>query len=155
MRGIREFSSAGFPRVQGGHFPALIWNAFMEPAHGFVPIEDWELPPPPERPNARLILPGSECVVTVVGYTEVPGAPVEPEVPAEAAPAAPAGILRAPPPPVDPGAPADPDAPPETAPPIRIPITRSVQVGTTIPPDVLDPYAPLPMVAISARVGPC
>ena len=129
----------------------------MEPAHAFVPILDWDRPPPPERPNARLILPGDECVITVVGYTEVP-AVIDPEAPdappAEGVPAAaaPAGILRAPPQPVDPSVP---EEPVESAPPARIPITRSVQVGTTIPPDVLDPNAPLPMVAISSSVGRC
>ena len=109
---------------------------------------------------SRLILPGNECVVTVVGYREVPAvidpaAPDAPEAPpAEGVPAAaaPAGILRAPPAPVDPSVP---EEPVESAPPARIPITRSVQVGTTIPPDVLDPNAPLPMVAISSSVGRC
>ena len=155
MRDIPEFKARGYGRyVQGGHFPAVIWNAFMEPAHAFSPVEDWDRPPPPERPNARLILPGNECVITIVGYTEVPDV-VDPDAPADpgaVAPAGPAGILRAPPPPVDPGAP---EEPVESVPPVRIPITESVQVGTTIPPDVLDPYAPLPMVAISASVGPC
>ena len=158
MQGISELSAVGYgSNVQGGHFPAVIWNAFMEPAHAFVPILDWDRPPPPERPNARLILPGNECVITVVGYTEVPAvidpaAPDAPAAPGDPAPAAPAGILRAPPPPVDPSVP---EEPVETAPPVRIPITRSVQVGTTIPPDVLDPNAPLPMVAISSSVGRC
>lgn len=134
MRGIPEFRADGFPNVQGGHYPALIWNAFMEPANAWLPVEDWERPAAPSRPNMRLYLPGDECVLQVVGFEEV--------VPT-----------------TDPNAPTTTraaDAPPaETVPPETIPITRSVQVGTTIPPDVLDPLAPLPMLPLTDSVGPC
>ena len=47
------------------------------------------------------------------------------------------------------------EAPPETAPPVTIPIIESVQVGTTIAPDNLDPLAPLPSLPASAVLGPC
>ena len=135
MRGIPELVAAGYGRnVQGGHFPAVIWNAFMEPAHDFVPLVDWDRPAPPERANARLFLPGNECEARVVGSIEVP---------VEVDPNAPTTTLAE-------GAP-----PPETVPPATIPIIESVEVGTTIAPDNLDPLAPMPSLPASARLGPC
>jgi penicillin-binding protein 1A len=128
MNNIAEFRARGYPRVQGGTFPAEIWKAFMEPAHAGVPAVDWDRPPPPKRPNARLYLPGNECI----------------QVPAPVAPA-----------------PVDPNAPPTTLDPAAatttttLPIARTVPVGTTIPPDVLDPKAPLPFLPLTDLVGPC
>ena len=133
MSGIAEFRARGYNRVQGGTFPAEIWKAFMEPAHVAQPVLDWDRPPPPARPNARLYLPGNECVL----ITSV--------LPAETVP-------------VDPNAPATtlaPDAEPvETAPPVTI-VTQAVQVGDTVPPDLLDPNVPLPSLPITDNVGPC
>ncbi|MFT5027555.1 MAG: membrane peptidoglycan carboxypeptidase, partial [Ilumatobacter sp.] len=63
MVGIDEFLARGVNKVQGGLFPAEIWKAFMDPAHTFLPQLDWDAPPAPERPNARLFLPGNECIV--------------------------------------------------------------------------------------------
>ena len=136
MRGIPELVAAGYGRnVQGGHFPAVIWKAFMEPAHVLLPVLDWDRPGPPKRPNARLFLPGNECETRVVG-TE--SAPVDPN-------AAPTEV----PPPNEDGSPAT------TVPPVTVPIVESVQVGTTIPPDNLDPLAPLPSLPTTASLGPC
>jgi penicillin-binding protein 1A len=144
MVGVPEFRARGVPRVQGGTFPAEIWKAFMDPAHALLPFEDWQDPPPPERPNARLVLPGNECSVTVVGFepggtvpsqeseteeeTEEPEETVEGEEPAET-------------------------TPPETLPPV--PITVKDDLGTTIAPDNLDPNHPLPSVEITRIVEPC
>jgi penicillin-binding protein 1A len=134
MQRIPEFVAEGYGRnVQGGHFPAVIWNTFMEPAHTFLPPLDWERVPP-DRPNARLFLPGNECEARVVGSVEVP---------VEVDPNAPTTTL------------AEGEPPPETAPPVTIPIIETVQVGTTIAPDNLDPLAPLPSLPASARLGPC
>jgi hypothetical protein len=44
-------------------------------------------------------------------------------------------------------------APPETTP--GVPIFASVDVGTTIAPDNLDPSAPLPSIATTENVGAC
>ena len=136
MRGIPELVAAGYGRnVQGGHFPAVIWNSFMEPAHAFVPFVDWDRPPPPDRPNARLFLPGNECELRVVGSAL---APVDPDAPTTIAP------------------PPNPDGTPaETVPPASVPIVASVEVGTTIAPDDLNPLAPLPSLPASARLGAC
>ena len=135
MVGIDEFLARGVNKVQGGLFPAEIWKAFMDPAHTFLPQLDWDAPPAPERPNARLFLPGNECIVEVVGF-EI----VEPEVDPNAPPTTP--------PPAD--------APPaETVPPETIPIVEAVKVGTTISPDNLDPNLPLPTIEASASIGPC
>ncbi len=137
---IPELRAAGFSGggVQGGHFPAVIWNAFMEPAHVFYPPEDWERPAPPERANARLFLPGNECEFRVVGTAL---APVDPNVPPTTVP-----------PPNEDGTPAE-TVP--TVPPARVPIIASVEVGTTIAPDNLDPLAPLPSLPASAQLGQC
>jgi penicillin-binding protein 1A len=128
MNGIPAFNARGYSRVQGGTFPAEIWKAFMEPAHVGVPVLDWDAPPPPERPNARLVLPGNECILVL--------APVAPAV-------------------VDPNAPETtlaPDAPATTTPPV---VAEVIEVGTTIPSDLLDPNAPLPSVPLTDNVGPC
>ncbi len=137
MRGIPEFVAAGYGNnVQGGHFPAVIWKAFMEPAHALVPVVDWERPAPPKRPNARLVLPGNECESRVVGTRVVVGA-VDPNAP-------PTTLVEG-------------EVPTETvAPaPVVVPIIESVQVGTTIPPDNLDPLAPLPSLPATASLGSC
>jgi membrane peptidoglycan carboxypeptidase len=136
MQNIPEFVAAGLGRnVQGGHFPALIWKAFMEPAHAFVPVVDWDRPPPPKRPNARLYLPGDECALRAVGTAP---APVDPNAPPTAVP------------------PPNPDGTPaETVPPAMVPVFEAVQVGTTIPPDNLDPLAPLPSLPVTDTVGRC
>jgi penicillin-binding protein 1A len=138
MRGIAELVAEGYGNnVQGGHFPAVIWKAFMEPAHAFVPFADWERPAP-TRGSARLVLPGNECAVRVVGSAP---APVDPNAPPTTVP-----------PPNEDGTPAEtvPAAPPAT-----VPIVEAVQIGTTIPPDNLDPLAPLPSLPVTDRVGPC
>jgi penicillin-binding protein 1A len=136
MRGIPEFVAAGYGRnVQGGHFPAVIWKAFMEPAHTFLPAADWDRPAPPSRPNARLYLPGNECVLRVIGTAP---APVDPNAPPTTVP-----------PPNEDGTPV------ETVPPATVPVVEAVQVGTTIPPENLDPLAPLPSLPLTDQVGSC
>ena len=133
--GIPEFIADGVPRVQGGFYPAQIWKAYMQPAHTFIPFADWERPAPPKRPNARLYLPGNECALRAVGTAP---APVDPEAPPTTVP------------------PPNPDGTPaETVPPATVPVYESVQVGTTIPPDNLDPLAPLPSLPVTDTVGPC
>jgi membrane peptidoglycan carboxypeptidase len=143
MIGIKGFD---FPRIQGGTYPARIWNSFMEPAHTFLPVEDWDDPAPPERANARLVLPGNECEKIIIGQTG--GEPVEVE-PAPEAPVVADGFQTEPPP----G-----EEPVEPAPVVTTPIViqyGNVQLGTTIAPDNLDPNHPLPSVAIGRNVGPC
>jgi len=142
MQGIPEFIAAGYHRngnVQGGHFPALIWKAFMEPAHTLLPPLDWDRPAPPSRPNARIVLPGNECRVEVVGF-EVVEPEIDPDAPTTVPPTVPEGEEA---------------APVETVPPVTVPITRSSPIGTTIPPDVLDPTVPLPTVPLTDVIGPC
>ncbi len=142
MIGIDGFE---FPKIQGGTYPARIWNSFMEPAHAFLPIEDWDDPAPPERANARLVLPGNECERVLVGVTG--GEPILPD-PAEAAPVAAEEFQTEP----------VPEEPAETVPVQTTPIVEifnNVQLGTTIAPDNLDPLHPLPSVALGRNVGPC
>ena len=139
MVGIEEFLAQGVNKVQGGLFPAEIWKAFMDPAHAFLPLLDWDAPPGPKRPNARLFLPGNECLVEVVDF-EVVEPEVDPDAPSTTPPITPA---------------LDDATPTETVPPETIPIVEVVEVGTTIPPDNLDPNAPLPTIEASASIGPC
>jgi penicillin-binding protein 1A len=164
MDRIPEFVAEGIPNVQGGTYPARIWGAFMEPAHVFEPVTDWPKPPPLTRPPARLYLPGVECLfrpvstVTTVPTDPAPGAPT-PGAPG--APDAPGGDVteQAPPttvppvtaPPTGTTIPADPTA--TTIP--AAPVYTAIDSGTTIPPDVLDPRAPLPSAPRSVYVAPC
>ena len=134
---IPEFREEGVGNVQGGLFPKQIWSAFMDPAHALLPVLDWDDPPRPERPNARLVLPGNECAVRVVGFE--PGVPI----PVEVDPAAPPTTLAEGAEPV----------PVQTTP--GRPIVEAVDLGTTIAPDNLDPNAPLPSVATGLSVGRC
>ncbi|MCB0967316.1 MAG: transglycosylase domain-containing protein [Ilumatobacter sp.] len=177
MRNIPEFSAVGVSRVQGGTFPARIWGAYMENI-GLDQFElgDWDRPGPPARGPARLYLPGNECVYEIVGYEPV--APPPTEVPVEVPPAVEGFRRPQAPPPTDPPAP-----PPATTttlpapPPVTTttlpseptpsteptttttlpprPIYGQVESGTTIPPDVLDPNAPLPSVPLDRVVSPC
>jgi penicillin-binding protein 1A len=133
-------------RVQGGLYPTQIWQQYMNSAHAFLPGNDWEAPPPAARSPQRLYLPGSECIYVVTGY--------EPQVAAQ--PAQPAGF-------------ASPEAPPTTAPPpaatvpapppppvtVQVPVYSRVDSGTTIPPNVLDPRAPINTVPLDYRIGSC
>ena len=154
MTNIPEFLAAGVDRVQGGTFPARIWGAFMENVGLEQGVGDWPPPPPPARRAARLYLPGNECLYQIVGYE--PAATVPPPDAAPSGFAAPAALPEDPPPtaqpPVEEPPPAD-TAPPATAPPT--PIYAPVQTGTTIPPDVLDPNAPVPSAPANAVVRPC
>jgi membrane peptidoglycan carboxypeptidase len=154
MDGIPQFAADGVRngRVQGGTYPARIWGAFMERAHVFEPITDWEPPPPPERRAARLYLPGNECLyrtrvvatpTTVVTpsndlggtdqVTEQEETPGQEEPPPTTVP-------------VD-------TVPPTTAPPVTV--LEPIESGTTVPPDVLDPRAPVPSAPVDATVRPC
>ena len=150
MIGIDGFE---FPKIQGGTYPARIWNEFMEPAHAFLPIEDWEQPAPPERSNARLVLPGNECEKVLVSRTG--GQPI-PQAPIEPAPGLVVEEFQTDP--AAPGAPAEDDAPPAPTPVQTTPIVEvfgNVDLGTTIAPDNLDPNHPLPSVAIGRNVSSC
>jgi penicillin-binding protein 1A len=143
MVGIRGFE---FSKVQGGTYPAMIWKNYMDAAHFGLPKIEFDQPAPPERANARLVLPGNECEVTVVGTTG--GEPIVPEEPG-APPVAVEQFQAEPPPPPAPEEP----APVETTP--IVVITAKSDLGTTIAPDNLDPNHPLPSVAIGRNISPC
>ena len=163
MEDIPEFLAAGVDNVQGGTFPARIWRTFMEQV-GLEQLGanlDWEAPPAPARPPARLVLPGNECVFEIVGYEPAPTTPPPPSAPPagdavteNVAPPQPdsiEGFVAAPPTTVAP-APETTDTT-TTAPPV--PIYAPAPAGTTIPPNVLDPNAPLPSVPRDRVVRPC
>ena len=120
---------------------------------------DWDAPPSPEREPARLYLPGNECLYAVVGYVPAPTVAPESEPAVEG--------FRSPqaPPATDAPAPTTATTVPETTPattpettsttaPPR-PIFGEVDSGTTIPPDVLDPDAPMPSAPTNQRVQTC
>jgi penicillin-binding protein 1A len=160
MVNIPEFD---VPRVQGGTYPARIWGAFMEPAHAFEPVTDWPEPPPPARPAARLYLPGNECLFrTVVAPAPTPTPAPEAPAPGAGADTGDVGdatqriVTQQEEPPVD-ETPPSATAPEEEAPPPTPPPTRQVAIegGTTIAPDVLDPYHPLPSAPANVGVRPC
>lgn len=168
MVDVPEFAAVGVPRVQGGTFPAQIWGAFNEAvALGQLgeqfEFADWDQPAPPPRGAARLYLPGNECLFEVIGYEVPETVPTD-----ETAPPAPEGFRSAAaPPPTDPPT-TDPPAPPpgtqptettpDTTPTTTVPprpIFGQVDSGTTIPPDVVDPNAPLPSAPANQLVRPC
>ncbi len=163
MSGIPEFQAVGVGNVQGGTFPARIWGKYMENI-GLEQFEfpDWERPGPQPRPAARLYLPGNECLFQIIGY-EVPET-VPPEPGDTAAPEGFRRPVAAPPttepPPSEPSTttPTGTTVPETTTTTTTVPpkpILGQVDSGTTIPPDVLDPAAPLPSVPLRQIVGPC
>jgi penicillin-binding protein 1A len=129
MIDVPEFVGVG--RVQGATYPARIWRALMEPAVAPLPLEDWPAPPAPVRPPVRLYLPGNECLAKLVSGV-LPGGPTTTT----------ATTL----PPEDPGG----TAPPATEAPQ--PVLKQIPSDTTIPPDVLDPKAPVPTVPIAGTI---
>lgn len=163
-----DLNAVGAAGVQGGIYPARIWGAYMENI-GLEQFEfaDWDRPAPPSREAARLYLPGNECLFEIVGFepaTTVPGdsVPVAPEgfrrpaaPPSTTAPgpATTPPTTQAAPPPVTTTPDTTPTTTTTTLPPV--PILNPIESGTTIPPDVLDPNAPLPSVPLDQLVGPC
>ncbi|MCU1392960.1 MAG: putative penicillin-binding protein [Ilumatobacteraceae bacterium] len=134
MNNVPEFVRDGVAKVQGGTYPDKIWKLYMDAALNGQPAEDWAAPPPDARAAARLYLPGNECLGKLVS-----GTITDPNAPP-----------TTPPPPVTlPDGTPDPNAPPVTAAPLVI---QPIDPGTTISPDVLDPHAPVPTIAIAGTV---
>jgi membrane peptidoglycan carboxypeptidase len=176
MNNVPEFAGANADRVQGGRYPAQIWNTFMNPAHaGLAPV-DWEPPPPNHRAPMRLYLPGTECLVRLAGYDrDGEFTPVQTTAPADAGgngdSGGPNGFANpAAPPPTPPPAtppettvattvPAPAPAPAVTAAPVVTTAPRRVyqrvEGGTTVPANVVDPRAPIPTTPLSNSVTSC
>ena len=158
MQNVPEFEGANENNVQGGRYPAQIWNTYMQPAHQFMTISDWEAPPAPIRPPARLYLAQTDCLSYVSGYGPAPTAPAQPAGfaqlgPQQPPPSPPPGTEPpAAPPGTEPPA-APPAAPPATAPPQ--PVYSRIDGGTTIPQDVIDANWPLTTAPTEYRVTPC
>ena len=161
MDNIPEFLAEGVDNVQGATYPARIWGAYMEPAHVFEPVTDWPKAPPPISPG-RPLVPARRRMSVPTGLDadhvadrrtarrtarrtdnpDAPGGDVTEQAPPTTVP---------PTPPTGTTIPADPTA--TTAPPQ--PVYTAIDSGTTIPPDVLDPRAPLPSAPRSVYVAPC
>jgi penicillin-binding protein 1A len=143
MVGVPEFDQE---RVQGGLYPTQIWQHYMNNAHAFLPGNDWPAAPAPARAPQRLFLPGNECIYVITDYVtgrpaglRQPSGRPNPESP-------PTTMPTAPPVPA-------PVGPPPTLPPQ--PVYSRVDSGTTIPPNVLDPRAPINTVPLDYRVAAC
>jgi penicillin-binding protein 1A len=139
----------GVDAVQGGTYPARIWGAYQQPAIADLAVEDWYPPPASVRRAARLFLPGEECVFEIVrGEFIIPGASTTTTTSTIAPPA----------PTLDPN---DPDAtlPPEPGPTtpttVQPVVLQLLPAATTIPPEILDPRAPLPSVPVKQPVVAC
>ena len=171
MNNIPEFAGANADRVQGGRYPAQIWNTFMNPAHAGLAPADWEAPPPNHRAPMRLYLPGTECLVRLAGYERNGNiTPVQTTVPAvNPGGNGPTGFARpaVPPPTPPPAVPPEttvattvpapapaPAGPVVTTAPSR-PVYQRVEGGTTVPANVLDPRAPIPTTPMSNSVTSC
>jgi membrane peptidoglycan carboxypeptidase len=172
MRNIAEFQADGVPRVQGGTYPARIWGAFMDKAHLFEPVTDWNEPPGPRRPPAALYLPGVECLYELVPVVPVVEDPVV-RRPAQGPPSATVpspgqggsgnGTTTGP---GDGSGDADSPTTSSTSttsttsttttttepPPPQLSLLPS---GTTIPPDITDPRAPIPSAPLNVIVSNC
>jgi penicillin-binding protein 1A len=142
----------GIDAVQGGTYPARIWGAYQSAALYGRPVEDWAEPPPPARPSMRLYLPGEECAYTLVSgvlpgtgatTTTIAAAPPVAVPPDPAAGSVPVGTD---------GVPVGEEPPSTTVAPV---IIQLVPGATTIPPNLLDPRAPLPMVEPRVPVLSC
>jgi penicillin-binding protein 1A len=132
MVNVPEFVADGVKNVQGGTYPAKIWGAFMEPALTPLPLEDWPAAPELTRKAVRLYLPGNECLAKLVsGDLPVPGTTTTSTT--STLPPAPDG-----------------SAPPVTEAPK--PVLKVIPSETTVPPDVLDPKAPIPTIPIAGTI---
>lgn len=158
MTGIPEFARDGVRngRVQGGTYPAKIWGAFTGAALEGQDAPDWPAAPKPTRAPVRLYLPGEECLFVQVsggGSPDVTTSSVAPAggwAPQQNQPPKPPQPPQSPQPPTVTSTPVD--SVPVTAP---APVYRAVKGGTTIPPDVLDPHAPLPTAPLTQTAAPC
>ena len=144
--GRPAFGKTGTQENNTNAWFAQIWKSYMDGAHFGLPAEDWDAPAPPKRANARLVLPGNECEITILVSSG--GEPIEPVEP-EAPPVAVEQFQTEPTPPEEPAL----SVPVETIP--VVVITAKSQLGTTIAPDNLDPNYPLPSVAIGRNIAPC
>jgi penicillin-binding protein 1A len=148
MNNIPEFVKDGVSKVQGGTYPDKIWKAYMDAALADQPILDWAEPPAPERRAVRIYLPGNECLARLVsGDLAAPGQPTSPTTTAAPTTTAPTTTR-----PGNNGN-GDDDGSTTTAPPL--PVLQILPSGTTIPPDVLDPHAPVPTVDTKTIVYQC
>ena len=155
MNGVPEFLKDGVDHVQGGTYPEKIWKLYTDAALSDQPNQDWPPPPPDARPPARLYLPGSDCLAKVV--SSAPSTAPTTTAPTAQGFAAGLGELARPvaaaPPATDPpsGDTTPPGSVDTTTPAPRV-VVQTIDPGTTIAPDVLDPHAPLPTVAIKGVV---
>ena len=129
MVNVPEFVAQGVSKVQGGTYPQKIWKTFADAALEGKPNQDWAPPPANLRPAARLYLPGSDCLATLLAGV-LPGVGVTPAPPAATTTTT---IFN-------PAVPLQPVVP-DTS-----PVLQAVDSGTTIAPDVLDPNAPVPTI---------
>jgi len=162
MRNIAEFQADGVTRVQGGTYPAKIWGAFMEKAHLFEPVTDWSAPPGQRRPPAVLYLPGVECLYELVPVVEEIDDPLA-GPPRGGRPISTTTTIP------DGTGDGNGDAPPSAITSTTTMITSTTTTttlppppqlsllpsGTTIPPEITDPRAPLPSAPAGTTVGPC
>lgn len=131
----------GVDAVQGGTYPARIWGAFQQNAVAGLPVEDWAPAPPPARRGARLFLPGEECAYKVLRGQL-------PEI-------GPDGLLvttTTTTTTVAEGEETEPAAPTTTLEPV---VVQLIPDATTIPPEILDPRAPLPSTEVRTPVLSC
>jgi penicillin-binding protein 1A len=147
MRGVPEFRDQivgewKFARntVTGATYPAHIWKLHMDEIHEGLAVVDWGTKKDneawkalvtPQRPLARLYLPGVECVAQVI--SGVPPTPSTTQAPGKTTTTLPAD-----------------QAIPTTVP---VPVVVSVlPTNTTIDPTENNPYAPVPSVPIVGHI---
>ncbi|MBI4882906.1 MAG: transglycosylase domain-containing protein [Actinobacteria bacterium] len=141
MVGIPEFAAemGRGGKVQGADYPSRIWGAYMEAAHTFLPELDWPDPPKNPRKSRRVYVPREECLAELVSG-DIPGITIAEEY---------TTTTVAPPPPTEPPSTVVGDTTPiNTTPPATAarPVVEILRNGTAVPPEVLDPRAPVPSI---------
>ena len=156
MNNVPEFVRDGVRKVQGGTYPAKIWGAYNTAAHLIVPPTDWPAPPKNARPAKRLYLPGNECLARPVSGQQAPAdqaAAPQGFVPRGLLPNRPQSVPPATDPPSSSTQPGGGGGVTPTT--VRRVRYQAVNGGTTIPPNVLDPRAPIPSVDLGLLVYTC
>jgi membrane peptidoglycan carboxypeptidase len=145
MANIPQFAADGTPRgtVQGADYPSRIWGAFMENSLASQPVADWPPPPYGSRGAVRIYNPGEECLAKVVSGTPPPPPGAETTTTTTTAPAPTTTVATG-------GS-----APPTTRPPTPKPAVLQQLPSAVVPPNVIDPKAPLPTTDLTTYVYEC
>lgn len=144
MNGIPEFRKemGRNGKVQGADYPARIWGRFMEDALAPMPEVDWPAAPKATRVPARIFVPGEECPAKLVSGTLPPMYSTSSTSSTSTSSTVPTSSST----------PTESSEPTTTG---AAAVVAPITGFTTVPPDVLDPRAPMPSVDLRTYVYLC